>query len=216
MDSKFIKKLALENKGWSRLNSSTVTTLIIFIISSSAISMLMAYTWGGYRPSFANDLTTSPRFLIEFLLLSGLSFTYFLLAISLTIPGSWAESNLKKVRYLSATLLIPLIAFLSYSLINPALQPSMLGKRTYCSEEILIYGIITESLVVWFVFKKRALFHPLITGVILSLAASFIPIALMHLGCMHDPLHIIKEHITPIAIVSLAGILLTYSKLKKL
>jgi uncharacterized membrane protein YdbT with pleckstrin-like domain len=81
-------------------------------------------------------------------------------------------------------------------LVSPALEPSMLGKRSYCLYETIIYAI--PPILIGLFFIRRLYPLSLVrTAMSLSLAAGMLPALYMQLACMYEPSHILAFHILP-------------------
>ena len=89
------------------------------------------------RPGFAGQLLASPRFAIETLLGFVAGGVAIAAAFAVGIPG-WGAPR-RRIAFALALLAFWISAYL-YGLANPALEPSMLGKRPLCYAEVLIYG----------------------------------------------------------------------------
>jgi hypothetical protein len=153
------------------------------------------------RPGVLDQLLASPRFAGETLfgLLAGALAIG--VAFALGIPG-------RPRRWIALALgLLALWASLYvYGLVNPALEPSMLGKRQLCFAEVLLYGVPT--LVAGLLLLRRlAPLERSSAGLVVGAAAGAMPGLLMQLACMYVPAHILAFHIAPAVAVALLGAL---------
>jgi hypothetical protein len=155
------------------------------------------------RPGFTGQLLASPRFAIETLLgfvAAGLAIRA---AFALGIPG-WGSPRRR------ITLPLALLAFWAsayfYGLVNPALEPSMLGKRPHCFVEMLIYPvpILIASLLL---LRRLAPLNRWSAGFVAGAAAGAIPGLMMQLACAYIPSHILIYPIAPVLAVALLGAL---------
>ena len=104
-------------------------------------------------------------------------------------------------------LLVAWVGFQSYGLIEPALAPSMLGKRAHCWLEALLVGV--PALVIGCCAVRRLWpLHGAWTGALLGLASGAIPALMMQFICMYEPAHILKFHLLPGLVTGLVGALL--------
>jgi hypothetical protein len=153
------------------------------------------------RPGFIGQLLASPRFAIETLLGFTAGGVAILTAFALGIPG-WGSHR----RWMA--LCLALLAFWAstyiYGLVNPALEPSMSGKRPHCFVEVLIYGAPILAAGLW-LLRRLAPLDRWSAGVATGVAAGVIPGLLMQLACIYIPSHILTFHIAPAMALALFG-----------
>lgn len=157
------------------------------------------------RPGVTGQLLSSPRFAAETLLgiIAGLCAIG--VAFRLGVPGLGSP---RRQIGLALGLLALWAGIYLHGLLDPALEPSMLGKRALCFAEVLIYGVPTlvASLLL---LRRLAPLQRGATGVVAGAAAGAMPGLLMQLACMYIPAHILTHHIAPIlglvVVGSLAG-----------
>jgi len=155
------------------------------------------------RPGFIGQLLASPQFAIETLLGFVAGGIAIQTAFALGIPG-WGSPRRR------IALSLGLLAFWAgtyiYGLVDPALEPSMLGKRPHCLIEVLIYGApITIAGVL--LLRRLAPLGRWSTGFVVGAAAGAIPALLMQVACIYVPSHILLYHIAPALAVALSGAL---------
>jgi hypothetical protein len=156
------------------------------------------------RPGFTDQLLASPRFAVETLF--GIAAGAFAIgaAFALGIPG-WGSPR----RWIALALgLLSLWAgAYLYGLVDPALEPSMLGKRALCFAEVLIYGlpILIAGLLL---LRRLAPLDRWSAGLVTGAAAGAIPGLLMQLACLYIPSHILIFHLAPALALALVGSLL--------
>jgi hypothetical protein len=155
------------------------------------------------RPGFAGQLLASPRFAIETLLGLAAGGVAIRAAFALGIPG-WGSPRRQIV--LALALLAFWVSAYFYGLVNPALEPSMLGKRPHCFVEGLVYGvaILVAGLLL---LRRLAPLGRWSAGFVIGAAAGAIPGLLMQLACIYIPSHILAYHIVPGLAVALLGTL---------
>ena len=155
------------------------------------------------RPGFAGQLVASPRFAIETLLGLAAGAVAIRAAFALGIPG-WGSP--RRQIALPLALLAFWVSAYFYGLVNPALEPSMLGKRPHCFVEGLVYGvgIMVAGLLL---LRRLAPLGRWSAGFVVGAAAGAIPSLLMQLACIYIPSHILAYHIAPGLAVALLGTL---------
>jgi hypothetical protein len=153
------------------------------------------------RPGFAGQLLASPRFAGETLL--GILAATFAIAVAFAvgIPG-WGSSR-RRIALALGLLALWASTYL-YGLLDPALEPSMQGKRALCFAEVLIYGlpILLAGLLL---LRRLAPLDRWGAGLVTGAAAGAIPGLLMQLACMYIPAHILMFHIAPALALALVG-----------
>ena len=183
-----IQQLSHELKPITPLPSlvSTTTTWLIF---SAILIILMTYINGPIRENAIKQLLTSPQFFIETLVgITAISLLA-LTAFKSAIPAALNNTLL----YCSYGLLALWLCFYLYGVSNPALTPSMLGKREHCLYEGFIYSL-TPIVFAFILTKKYCPLKPFQCAISFSLAAGMLPALYMQIACMYEPLHIIKLH----------------------
>ena len=153
------------------------------------------------RPGFAGQLLASPRFAGETLLGIVAGALAIGVAFRVGIPG--LGSPRRQIAFALISLALWSGAYL-YGLRDPALEPSMLGKRALCYGEVLIYGLPTlvASLLL---LRRLAPLERWSAGLLAGAAAGAIPGLLMQLACMYIPAHILTHHIAPVLALALLG-----------
>lgn len=153
------------------------------------------------RPGFADQLLASPRFAAETLLGIVAGALAIGVAFAVGIPG-WGSPRRR------IALVLGLLALWAgsyfYGLVDPALEPSMLGKRPLCFAEVLIYGfpILVASLLL---LRRLAPLERWSAGLVAGAAAGAIPGLLMQLACLYIPSHILIFHLAPALALALLG-----------
>ncbi|MFW5427274.1 MAG: NrsF family protein [Methylophagaceae bacterium] len=177
-------------------------TTLIWLVGTFIFAALVAYLTGPYRSGIGHELLSSPQFLSESLI--GVVSVMFLVytAFDLSIPSS---------RPIAQRLAWPLIllaiwvSFYLFGLIQPALEPSMAGKREFCYYQTFMYSL-PPLLVALFWSRKQWPLYSKSTGLLLGLAAGAVPALVMQFACMYDPHHILMQHILPGLSVGLVGV----------
>lgn len=181
------------------INLLTATWLLLGV----AYVMASAFVLGPIRPGVFAQLLDSPRFLLETLYGVAVFTLVAMVAFRSAIPA--ALSPVVK-RLASAALIIWVLNFL-YALINPALEPSMLGKRPHCYLETLVYALPP---MIFILYRQQKLYplKPQYSAIWAGLAAGLIPAWYMQVACMYLPKHVLLFHILPGFAMAGVGILM--------
>lgn len=179
---------------------------LFWFAGSCLYLVLVTHLIGGpIRPEAFQQLVTVPRFLFEQLLgLAGL----LLLALALfrsAIPGL----SVHRLVDVSVTLLVLWLLQFVIGLWDPALEPSMSGKRDGCLEETLVYCV--PPMVIGLVMIRRLYpLQPLKSALWCCLVAGLLPALYMQIACMYVVPHILKFHIFPGILMALVGFLVVW------
>jgi hypothetical protein len=173
-----------------------------FVLSASYV-VVMTHLLGPTRPGAFSQLFTEPRFLAESLLgvlaIIWISLVAFRAAVPAALTRNFAAAGL--------ILMSLWLAQYVYGLVNPALEPSMLGKRGHCYIETMVYSI-PPILAALFLIRRLYPLRFIRTSMSLGLAAGMLPALYMQLACMYEPLHILTLHILPgLAMVLMAAVI---------
>lgn len=171
--------------------------LVAAVITSGSLLVT-----GEIRPGVANQLVDYPRYLVEMLLGVAAVATLGLAAFQTGFPGD--EARLTRRTRLALGLLAIWIATLLTGLVDPALEPSMLGKREYCWWETPLYALPAFVLgCVW--LRGLYVLNYRWSAALLGLAAGSLPALAMQVACMYDPAHGLVRHLLPGLAVGLIG-----------
>ena len=165
-------------------------------------AFVVTVTWlvGPVRPGAFSQLLAEPRFLLETLLGVAAIFWTGLLAFRSAVPAALT----RRFAVAGAVLMLSWLAQYVFGLVDPALEPSELGKRGFCSLEVMAYS---TPLIVVALFMVRRL-YPLSfvrTALSVGLAAGMMPALYMQLACMYEPTHILSFHVLPGLSMALAA-----------
>ena len=159
---------------------------------------------GPLRPNAFAQLASEPRFLLETLMGVAAIGAAALVAFYSAVPGAINR------KWQIAALWLMGLWLLNYvvGLVNPALEPSMLGKRDHCVFETFIYAL--PPLVLGLIVLQQRLYplQPLKSAALTGLVAGMLPALYMQIACMYVPLHILKFHVAPGLAVALVAPLL--------
>jgi hypothetical protein len=181
------------------VNRLGVTWLVLSAIFVASITHLV----DPVRPGAYAQLTAEPRFLLETLLGVAAIAWVGVLAFRSAVPGELT----RKFAISGLALMALWLAQYVFGLVSPALEPSELGKRSFCYLETMIYAV---PLILAGVYLARRLYplHYKRTAMLLALAAGMIPALNMQIACMYVPSHILQFHILPGLLMVLAGAVL--------
>ncbi len=159
---------------------------------------------GPLRPGAFGQLAASPRFLAE----CGLGLLAGTLALAaalrLAVPG---VTSPRRAAPLALGAFAAWLALHLYGLAEPALAPSMAGKREHCFLESLLYAVPALGLGV-FVLRRHVVLDRAWTAGLLGAAAATPPAVLMQIACMYDPGHVVTHHLSAVPLVGAAAVLL--------
>jgi hypothetical protein len=140
------------------------------------------------------------RFLLETLLGVVAIFWTSLLAFRGAVPAALT----RRFAVAGFVLMLSWLAQYVFGLAEPALEPSELGKRAFCSMEVIAYS---APLILVALFFVRRLYPLSFVRAALSvgLAAGMMPALYMQLACMYEPVHILSFHLLPGLSMALAA-----------
>lgn len=174
----------------------------LWLLISAGFVIGITHWFGPIRPSAINQLETEPRFLVETLLGVLAIITTTLVAFRAAIPGALP----RRLSTLAGVLMVVWLGNYLLGLLDPALEPSMVGKRDHCFVETLIYAL--PPMLLAFAFSRRLYpLRPVYAVGAFGLVAGMLPALYMQIACMYVPLHILQMHILPGLLVMLAGVL---------
>lgn len=162
-----------------------------FLLSATYV-VAVTHLFGPIRPGAFSQLFTEPRFLLETMLGTVAILWVSLLAFRSAVPARLS----KQFAAVGLVLMALWLAQYVIGFASPALEPSKLGKRTYCYFETLAYSLPVILAGLYFVRRLYPL-RPLRTAMSIGLAAGMMPALYMQLACMYEPLHILAFHILP-------------------
>ena len=165
---------------------------------------------GSFRPGAHQQFLDSARFLLENVagVLGILSISVF--CFSQMIPGIISKNAVR------ISLLLPVVLFVTsllYGLVDPALVPSMVGKRSSCMSEVFYFSILPFLTLLW-IARKSYPVNTAWTSATIGIAASLPAAVVMQVACMYDPKHNLLFHIGPAIASSLIFGMLSYFVLR--
>lgn len=173
---------------------------LAWLLLSALFVVLVTHLVDPVRPGAFGQLAAEPRFLLETLLgVAAIAWTG-LLAFRSAVPGELT----RKFALAGVALMLVWLAQYVAGLVSPALEPSTLGKRSFCYLETMIYSV-PPILAAVFLARRLYPLHYTRTAMSLALAAGMIPALYMQIACMYVPSHILQFHIAPGLAMVLAG-----------
>ena len=165
----------------------------LWLAAAAVITIVLTVMDGPLRPGALAALSRAPQFLLESMLGAAAIVTLGLGAFQSGIPST---TPMLRAAALPLAALAAWVGMYLYGMIDPALAPSMVGKRAHCWLEALAYGL--PGLLLGCVALRRLWpLHGAWSGALLGLASGAMPALIMQFACMYDPLHIIKYHLLP-------------------
>jgi hypothetical protein len=174
---------------------------VMWLCGASIATIGLMLFRGPFRPGFIEQLFAHPQFATESAIgVSAIMICAFA-AYHSAIPST--DSRLRQAA-LALGLITVWMGFYLYGLTDPAIAPSMTGKRDYCYVEVFLVGL---PALVFGIIALRNL-YPLrgaFSGALIGLAAGTIPALMMQFACMYLVPHILIYHIAPGFSLALLG-----------
>lgn len=165
---------------------------LAWCLLSAGFVVVLTHLAGPIRPGALSQLISEPRFLMESLVgataILWVSMTAFRTAIPAALTKAFAA--------VGAVLMSLWLAQYLFGLIDPALEPSTLGKRDHCYLETMAYSL-PPILVALLLIRRLYPLNFVRTSMRVGLAAGMLPALYMQLACMYEPLHILSLHVLP-------------------
>lgn len=173
---------------------------MLWVLASAIFVVAVTHMTGPVRPGAFSQLASEPRFLLESLLGIAAIFWTSLLAFRAAIPGSLSR------KFAAAGFVLMALWLSQYviGLFSAALEPSVLGKRSHCFTETLVYSL-PPIVIGLFLIRRLYPMRFVQNAMYISLAAAMLPALYMQLACMYEPSHILGFHILPALVMVLAG-----------
>jgi hypothetical protein len=173
----------------------------LWLATSWLVVAAITLLTGEMRPGAGEQLLRSPRFLLECVLGLAAGGIGMYSALALAIPG---RARWRRLVPFSLALVAVWVGAYVYGLYDPALEPSMLGKREHCHYETLVFSSVPFALG-FLIVRRRAPLERAWVGLLVGVAAAAVPALMMQWACMYDPAHILRHHLLPIAFIAAAG-----------
>ena len=172
----------------------------LWVLASAAFVVVMTHLFGPIRPGAFAQLASEPRFLFETLLGAAAIVWTGIAAFRAAIPAALTRSFAMVGFVLMALWLVQYV----FGLVNPALEPSVLGKRDHCYLETMVYSLPPIFVALLWVRRLYPMRY-IRTAMTLGLAAGMLPALYMQLACMYEPSHILRLHVLPGLAMVLVG-----------
>lgn len=174
---------------------------LYWLVAALGTTIVLMLAHGPFRVGFITQLFEYPRFALESLCGFGAVIAVAIAAFRSAIPGPQRAITQTAIPlgFVAAWLL-----FYLYGLVEPALPPSMNGKREHCHLEVIFYGM--PVLALGLVALRRL--YPLrgaFSGFLIGLAAGAVPALLMQFACVYHVPHILLLHLLPALGLALIG-----------
>lgn len=179
-------------------------TLLLWLATSWAVVSALTLATGEIRPGAGEQLLRSPRFILECVLGLAAGVLAFHSAVELSVPGRARRQQLVP---LSLTVLTLWVGSYAFALYDPAVEPSMLGKREHCYYETLLFSSVPFALGLMLARRRMPLQRAWV-GLLIGVASAAVPALMMQWACMYEPAHILGHHLLPIAAIGAAGAVL--------
>ncbi|MEM1433930.1 MAG: NrsF family protein [Pseudomonadota bacterium] len=182
---------------WQRPSVLLTCWLLLSVLTVLGMSLAHA----AWRPGALVQLTTVPQFALEILVAAAGICTLIWATVQSALPGALRPSRVVLIFVLSWA---PWLALLVLGLYEPALTPSMAGKREDCYLEVMVESL--PPLFIGLLMLRRL--YPLRgwqTGALLGFASGMIPALLMQLSCMYLVDHAWTHHLAPVLVPALMG-----------
>lgn len=184
---------------WQRPRTLLLSWLLLTVLVVSGMSLAYA----PWRPGALDQLTSVPRFTLEIVFALGGACTLAWVAVQSAVPGALRPG---RVLLLFIAAWVPWLALLLLGLADPALTPSMAGKREDCYLEVMVESLppLTLGLLM---LRRLYVLRGVRTGILLGAASGMVPALLMQLSCMYLVDHAWTHHLAPVLVPTLIGAL---------
>lgn len=204
---KIISQLAKDLKPVKVLKYNTKDYLLVF--AAGVFSVLASIAIAGLRLDLS-QIISSPRFILETIVLIGLAILSTLAAFHLSIPSTNSHFSSRIVIFN----LFAWLGFLLYFLI--ATPEASAGWGISCAKEVTIDTLI-PAIVLFLIIKRGASLNRAASGwLVLTSAAAYGALATQFTCSSDDPLHILVWHALPVIILGFLGVALGKFLIKKL
>ena len=197
--ARIIERLAADLEPTHRLPAGSAVAL--WLALSWTFVVVVTLATGDLRPGVVAQLTHSPRFVTECLLGFGVGFFAIRSGVLLALPG---RTRWKRAVPAALGMVALWVGLYVYGLVDPALEPSMEGKRPHCFLETLVFSSFPLVLGLWLVARRTPIRRGW-TGVLVGVSAASLPALMMQIACMYDPEHILLLHLLPVVVMGMLG-----------
>lgn len=176
----------------------------LWLLISWAIVLTLTLATGPLRPDAFGQLLDHPRYALEAALGFVLAAVAIHGALALGVPGAGSPPGRLGPALALGALWVGAFA---YGIVDPAVEPSMLGKRPHCTVETFAYSIAPLLIGIAALRRRAALLRGW-SSALVGAAGAAIPALTMQFACMYDPAHILWNHLAPVAAMAAIGSLL--------
>jgi hypothetical protein len=187
---------------------STRTALRMWLIGWLA-TLALVLGVGTMRPGAGAQLAHSPQLALEMLIGVAAGIALTLAAVSFAVPGSR-----KRFVGLGALALVAWIALLLIGLVVPAVPPSLVGQRSACYLQVILFALPMLAIGIR-VLRSGYVVNGALGGAVLGLASGALPALAMQFACLYEPLHGLVFHLGPVLLTGALGALLGYFALPR-
>lgn len=174
---------------------------VLWLVLSSVYVLTLGAAIAPFRPGYDSQLLDSPRFMLEMLMGLGAAACFLYTALAASVPGV----DTRWYRRVGWLLLGGWLSQFALGFEFPTFEPSMLGKRDYCVWEAYLYSV-PPLIVLIGMQRRRFVLEPVRAICFGAIASGLIPAMMMQLACMYEPLHILKFHVLPVAVLAVVSV----------
>ena len=185
---------------------------LLWLLASVLYVVLITHWFGPIRANALTQLMSVPRFSLEMIVGLAAITLAALAAFRAAIPGALTL----RFRTFAAFVMLVWLGGYVLGLVDPTLEPSMLGKRDHCYIETALYAL-PPAMIACYLCRRLYPLKPVNTALRCGLAAGMIPALYMQVACMYIPSHILLFHIFPgllIAVLTAAVALPWFARLR--
>lgn len=201
MDSKSLIASLSEDLAPVKRPAAAVPTALAWLALTWAVATGLVLFFGPMRPGWTEPFLTSPRYLVEAVLGFATAVAAAVAALRLSTPSTLQPRRAMAPAF---TLFAAWIGLLAYGFVDPAVEPSMVGKRPHCFVETWAYASVPVLLGAYLA-ARRAVLAPVPVAALFGLAAASVPALLMQWACMYEPYHALTHHILPVGLVGVVS-----------
>ncbi|MEM7645378.1 MAG: NrsF family protein [Pseudomonadota bacterium] len=195
--NEFIAQLSGDLKPVRRLLSPSQRLGIWALFSVVSVLSIM-FSVQGFRPGFLEELA-KPKFLLETLFAFAPFLSTSLILLLIAVPGVRVSPLKIFAAFVPALIFLGFLGFGIYG--APSTQPTIAGARASCFHEILYLSWIPIFALV-FLIRRALPPRRVFLGGLIGFAGACLPMAIMQVACMYDPMHVLTHHAYPVLIIT--------------
>ena len=197
--AELIKDLVADLKPVARAGD-TRRALALWLALAAPYTAAVALLTGDLRSGVLTAFTSSPAAALEALAAIVAIGALAHAALRTAVPGG---PGLARQLAVPLAALAAWVAFYVVALWQPVPPAALLGGRTHCFWQTLLFSLPNLALLLWFARRLMPL-SPRATAAAAAAAATALPAALVQLSCVSEPAHALSHHLAPIAITAVA------------